>query len=109
GQLERASTDAVEAAVLAPHVGSVFDGVIVDVHHDGDGSVQVADPAVLARVAGPVTLGAATRGRLVTADVATRTVRFAVACPRPPERNGLWDRLFGSSRSSPDRHVRGCG
>ena len=54
GELERASTDAVEAAVLAPPVGALFDGVVVDVHHDGGGSVQIADPAVLAPVSGPV-------------------------------------------------------
>ncbi len=79
GELERASTDAVEAAVLAPQLGALFDGVVVDVHHDGGGSVQIAEPAVLAPVSGPVTLGAATKVKLVQADLATRTVRFAPA------------------------------
>jgi exoribonuclease R len=79
GELERASTDAVEAAVLAPHVGSLFDAVVVDVHHDGGGLVQIAEPAVLAGVSGPVELGAAIKVKLVTADLATRTVRFAPA------------------------------
>jgi exoribonuclease R len=79
GELERASTDAVEAAVLAPSVGSLFDGVIVDVHHDGGGLVQIAEPAVLAKVSGPVELGAAVRVKLVEADLATRSVRFSPA------------------------------
>ncbi len=79
GELERASTDAVEAAVLAPHVGATFPAVVVDVHHDGDGLVQIADPAVLAAVTGPVELGTSISVRLVVADVATRTVRFAPA------------------------------
>lgn len=79
GELERASTDAVEAAVLAPSVGSLFDGVVVDVHHDGGGSVQIAEPAVLAPVSGPVTLGAAIKVRLVLADLEQRAVRFSPA------------------------------
>jgi exoribonuclease R len=79
GALERASTDAVEAAVLAPSVGSLFDGVIVDVHHDGDGSVQIAEPAVLAPVSGPVELGASIKVRLIRADVGQRAVRFSPA------------------------------
>jgi exoribonuclease R len=79
GALERASTDAVEAAVLAPSVGNLYDGVVVDVHHDGDGSVQIAEPAVLAPVSGPVELGASIKVRLVLADVDQRAVRFAPA------------------------------
>lgn len=79
GALERASTDAVEAAVLAPSVGSIFDGVVVDVHHDGSGSVQIADPAVLAPVSGPVELGAAIKVRLALADLGQRAVRFSPA------------------------------
>ena len=79
GALERASTDAVEAAVLAPSVGSIFDAVVVDVHHDGGGSVQIAEPAVLAPVSGPVQLGAAIKVRLVLADLEQRAVRFSPA------------------------------
>jgi exoribonuclease R len=79
GQLERASTDAVEAAVLAPQVGATFEAVVVDVHHNGDGLVQIADPAVLGSVSGPVGLGATMSVKLVEADLAKRTVRFARA------------------------------
>jgi exoribonuclease R len=79
GELERASTDAVEAAVLAPSIGSIFDAVVVDVHHDGGGAVQIAEPAVLAPVSGPVHLGAAIKVRLVVADLEQRAVRFSPA------------------------------
>jgi exoribonuclease R len=79
GQLERTSTDAVEAAVLAPQLNSLFDGVVVDVHHSGDGLVQLADPAVLAPISGPVELGSSIKVRLVEADLGKRSVRFAPA------------------------------
>jgi exoribonuclease R len=79
GELERACTDAVECAVLAPSVGSQFAGVVVDVHHDGGGLVQIAEPAVLAPVSGPVELGAAITVTLVQADLAARSVRFSPA------------------------------
>jgi hypothetical protein len=51
----------------------------VDVHHNGDGLAQIAEPAVLGAVSGPVELGASIRVRLVVADLTTRTVRFAPA------------------------------
>lgn len=79
GALDRGCIDAAEAAALAGAVGSLFDAVAVDVDDEqGRGSVQLTDPPVLARCVGPLTLGAATRVRLVEADVATRTVRFEV-------------------------------
>ncbi|WP_217923565.1 RNB domain-containing ribonuclease [Miltoncostaea oceani] len=76
-QAERAAIDLVEAAVLAPRVGESFPAVVTDVRDDRV-TVQVADPAVVA----PLEDGAATPGerisaRLVTADPATRRVRFA--------------------------------
>lgn len=78
--LDRADLDLVEAAVLAPAVGSVFPAVVVDVDdRRGGGTVQIADPAVLARCDaphGPLPLGRSIQVRLLTADVATRTVRF---------------------------------
>jgi hypothetical protein len=60
-------------------VGSQFAGVVVDVHHDGGGLVQIAEPAVLAPVSGPVELGAAITVTLVQADLAARSVRFSPA------------------------------
>lgn len=68
--VDRACTDLVEAAVLAPHVGEVFDGVALD-----ERTVQLATPAVVARTAdGGLPAGRAVRVRLVTADPATREI-----------------------------------
>jgi exoribonuclease R len=82
-QLDRADIDLVEAAVLAPAVGQVFPAVVVDLdERRGGATVQVADPAVLAHCDGPkgqLPLGGSIKARLVTADVATRTVRFTRA------------------------------
>lgn len=91
GSLERATVDLVEAAVLEGRVGEEFDAVVVDLpeqrqgrddeNDDNDertgGTVQLQDPAVLAKCEGDLRLGAQVRIRLEGADVATRTVRFA--------------------------------
>jgi exoribonuclease R len=80
GRLERACTDAVEAAVLAHRVGEVFEGVVVDLRDNGaGGSVQLLEPPVLAPVSGAVQLGATLRVRLTTADVGQRRVEFTPA------------------------------
>ena len=81
GQVERACTDLVEAAVLAHRVGEQFDAVAVDLHQTG-GKVQVVDPAVLAPCGGELRLGERLRVRLVSADLDTGEVRFtATASP----------------------------
>ena len=70
--VDRACTDLVEAAVLSAHVGQVFDGVALD-----ERTVQLRDPAVVARTeGGDLTPGEDVQVRLVTADIPTRTVRF---------------------------------
>jgi len=78
-QYEKAVLDLVEAAVLHPHVGGTFAGVVVQVD-EGDphqGDVVVQEPAIDARVSGrDLPLGADVSVRLAEADVATRTVRF---------------------------------
>ena len=77
--VDRAGIDLIEAAVLAPHVGAVFDGVVVDAD-EHRGVVQLRDPAVRARLDGDgLPLGQDVRVRLSEATVATRTVRFALA------------------------------
>ena len=76
--VERACTDAVEAASLRHRVGETFDAVVVDLI-EGGGMVQVAEPAILAPCGGRVGLGDAVRVRLVEADIAHRAVRFEVA------------------------------
>jgi exoribonuclease R len=73
--VERACVDLVEALVLAPHVGDQFPGTIIDRHE-----VQLADPAVRARCDGDdLEPGQELTVRLVEADPARRTVRFARA------------------------------
>ncbi|GEN78921.1 RNB domain-containing ribonuclease [Actinotalea fermentans] len=68
--VDRACTDAVEAAVLAGHVGEVFAGVALDAR-----TVQITDPAVVARtVDDDLPAGRAVRVRLEAADLAARTV-----------------------------------
>lgn len=80
--VERASTDAVEAAVLAHRVGEVFDAVVVDENRSGL-DLQLTDPAVTARADGEARPGDRVRAELVTADLASRTVRFAVRDTQP--------------------------
>ncbi|KQX64557.1 RNB domain-containing ribonuclease [Angustibacter sp. Root456] len=92
GRLERACTDAVEAAVLAHRVGDTFEAVVVDVDGRADaakvgevpdsstgGVVQLTEPPVLAPVTGDVQLGATLRVRLAAADVDQRRVEFTPA------------------------------
>jgi exoribonuclease R len=75
--VDRACTDLVEATVLAPHVGEDFAGVALDA-----GTVQIHEPAVLARCDGPpLPAGDAVQVRLVRADPTTREVRFSLADP----------------------------
>lgn len=71
GRLARRTLDTVEAAVLAPHVGEIFDA-----HAITDSTVQLTEPAVEAACDGPLEAGAPVRVRLVEADIATGTVRF---------------------------------
>jgi len=77
---ERGIIDLMEALVLSTRVGETFTGTVVEIERNGtDGVVVLADPAVEARVNGKVELGEETTVTLVTADVATGTVKFAVA------------------------------
>ena len=58
--VDRECVDVVEAAVLKPHVGEVFEGVGLDEH-----TVQLIDPAVVAKCSGEVVPGVVQRVRLV--------------------------------------------
>jgi exoribonuclease R len=79
-QYENAVLALVEAAVLHPHVGEEFAGVVVQVDEDDPthGDFVVQEPAIECRVssAGALPLGTDVRARLVEAEVGTRTVRF---------------------------------
>ncbi len=73
--VERGVIDLAEALVLKDRVGQTFAGVVVD-----DRLVQLADPAVRAKIDGPCPEpGAEVTVRLERADPATRTVTFTVA------------------------------
>lgn len=82
-QYERAVLNLAEAAVLAPRVGEVFDGAIVEVAHDDPdkGTVIVREPAIEAGISGTssLPLGADVKVTLVEADPGTRVTRFALA------------------------------
>lgn len=89
-RLERITLDAVEAALLAPRVGEIFDAVVLSAggmsgapdaggaRRDG-GTIQLVDPAVEAVCDGHLEPGTDVRVRLAEADIATATVRFVVA------------------------------
>jgi exoribonuclease R len=77
-ELERATLDYVEAVVLAPRVGETFDAVVTEADDKG-AMVQLAAPAVRARMQGHAPLGERIRVCLVDADPGQRRVRFAPA------------------------------
>jgi exoribonuclease R len=74
GRLGRRMLDTVEAAVLAPHIGEVFDALAIT-----DSTVQLTEPAVQAACDGSPEPGSHVRVRLVEADITTGTVRFRVS------------------------------
>ncbi|MEV0256643.1 RNB domain-containing ribonuclease [Streptomyces sp. NPDC050732] len=82
--VERECVDLVEAALLKDRVGEVFDAVVVDVKEGapGAGTVQLTDPAIVARVVGgaaELPLGERVRVRLTRAHPGTAKVQFAPA------------------------------
>ncbi|MEU1043234.1 RNB domain-containing ribonuclease [Streptomyces sp. NPDC005907] len=84
GSVERACVDTVEAALLKDRVGEVFDGCVVDVkeHEPTVGTVQLEDPAIVARIEStttPLPLGERLRVRLTRADPGAAKVSFAPA------------------------------
>ena len=82
GAVERATTDAVEAATLADRVGQSFDAVVVDVPEGDDGKgrvqIQLVDPPVMARASGAAELGAEVTVRLESVDLAKGRVELTV-------------------------------
>ncbi|MEV5975988.1 RNB domain-containing ribonuclease [Streptomyces sp. NPDC052114] len=82
--VERECVDIVEAALLKDRVGEIFDAVVVDVKEaePAVGTVQLADPAIVARIEGGTStlpLGERLRVRLTQADPGTAKVQFAPA------------------------------
>lgn len=81
-QLNSRTIDLVESALLAPHVGQVFEATVVRAAGDkGDATIQLANPAVTARakVAADAAPGSTVHVRLDAADVATGRIAFATA------------------------------
>ena len=82
GAVERATTDAVEAATLADRVGQEFAAVVVDApdgKDDGDDlEIQLVDPPVMAKAKGAADLGAEVTVRLTDVDLAQGKVTFEV-------------------------------
>jgi exoribonuclease R len=79
--VERACVDLVEAAVLRPRLGEIFEAVVIDVA-DGrpGGQVQITEPAVVGRCDGErLPLGERISVRLTHADPTTREIRFTTA------------------------------
>jgi exoribonuclease R len=82
--VEHACVDLVEAALLQHRVGELFDGCVVDVRErePSVGTVQLADPAVVARIVSDnaaLPLGERLRVRLTQADPGRAPVEFAPA------------------------------
>ncbi|GAB3663687.1 RNB domain-containing ribonuclease [Actinocorallia lasiicapitis] len=81
GEVERASLDLIEAALLADRVGEPFDAVVVEAELPGEhrraGTVELIAASVVARCEGErLPLGSRVRVRLVTADPDARKVLF---------------------------------
>jgi exoribonuclease R len=83
GAVERACSDAVEAAALEDRVGEEFDAMVVDQREKGGALIQIRDPAILAAADGRGELGTRVRVRLVEAAVPTGTVRFEIVGDAP--------------------------
>jgi exoribonuclease R len=77
--VERACTDAVEAAVMVSRVGDVFTADVVDVDTKrGVLTVQLTDPAIVASARREVKLGRQIQVRVESADIATGKIAFVV-------------------------------
>jgi exoribonuclease R len=75
--VERACTDAVEAAELVDRVGQTMDAVVVD-QNDKGVIVQFVDLAVVAKAKGRADAGQHVRVRVDEADVATGTLSLSL-------------------------------
>ena len=76
--VERACTDAVEAAELQPFVGQTLAGVVVD-ENDKGVVVQLVDHAVVARAAGSAKAGESVTVRVDAVDIASGTITLSIA------------------------------
>lgn len=77
--VDRACTDAVEAAELAGRIGQEFPAVVVDDRGAKGLLVQILDPAVVAPCESGAELGSPVQVRLEEAYIQARSVRFSVS------------------------------
>ncbi|MBX3194417.1 MAG: RNB domain-containing ribonuclease [Microbacteriaceae bacterium] len=88
-RLDRITLESVEAALMVPRIGEVFDAVVLsaggrsgsegpDGKRQDGGTVQLLDPAVEGLCDGHLDPGTDVRVRLVEADIQKATVRFEV-------------------------------
>ncbi len=77
--VERASNDAVEAAILAGRAGETFTAVVVDVEQKGRSIVQLTDLPILAQAEGVARLGAEVTVRVDSADITAGRISLSVA------------------------------
>ena len=75
GQVDSQALNVVEAAVLSGRDGEVFEVTVLSAG-DTYGTVQLAEPPVVARCDGALEPGATISATLVTADIAAGTVLF---------------------------------
>jgi exoribonuclease R len=75
--VERACTDAVEAAELHPHVGGTLEAVVVDENEKGV-VVQLIELAVVAKAAGRARAGDTVTVRVDAAEVSTGTITLTI-------------------------------
>jgi len=75
--VERACTDAVEAAELRPYLGRTLEAVVVDENSKGV-VVQLIDLAVVAKAGGSAKAGATVSVRVDAADVTTGSITLTV-------------------------------
>jgi exoribonuclease R len=78
GQYEAGIVSIIEAALLEPRVGDVFDAIVVELHERrGGATVAIREPSVVARCRGDdLPLGGRIKARLDEVDVMRRLVRF---------------------------------
>ena len=78
--VDRACTDAVEAAIMVSHIGETFAAVVVD-HDDKDHTVvvQLTDPAIVARARGTSQPGSQVQVRVTGADVSKGTLELQLS------------------------------
>ena len=77
GQVDSRALDAVEAAMLHDRVGAEFDATVL-ASGKGSSTVQLDDPAVTAKCGAQLEPGSRVRVRLVSAEIASGTVKFSV-------------------------------